>query len=82
MEADLKRHRPTCTARRAAPRRGLLGEFGPDTPVSRAGALDAAVDVMANDERQDDRMPAHDAVLPVFGRQVQGPRNFPGSYVS
>jgi hypothetical protein len=62
MEADLKRHRPTCTARRAAPRRGLLGEFGPDTPVSRAGALDAAVDVMANDERQDDRMPAHDAV--------------------
>jgi hypothetical protein len=47
-------------------RRGLLGELGPDTPVSRAGALNAAVDVMANDERKDDRMPAHHVVLTVL----------------
>jgi hypothetical protein len=58
-------------------RRGVLGELGPDTPLSRTGALNAAVDVMADDERKDDRMPAHHVVLPEFGHQVQEPAAFP-----
>jgi hypothetical protein len=39
----------------------VLGELGPNSPVPRAGALNAAVDVMADDEREDDGMPAHHA---------------------
>jgi hypothetical protein len=56
-------------------RRSVLGKLGPDTAVSRAGALNAAVDVMADDERKDDRVPAHHVVLTEFGRQGQEPGN-------
>jgi hypothetical protein len=55
----------------------VLGEIGPDCPVSLAGALDAAVDEMPGDEHEDDRMPADHVVLPVLGHQAKEPRHFP-----
>ena len=54
-------------------RRGVLGKLGPHSPVSRAGSLDAAVNEMAGDRGEKDRMPAHHVVLPVLGHQVQEP---------
>lgn len=37
----------------------MLGEFGPDSPVPVASGIDAAMDEMPRDGRQDDRVPAH-----------------------
>ena len=56
-------------------RRGVLGELGPDRPVTLAGPFDTAVNEMAGDRGEDDRMPAHHVVLPVFRHQVEKPGN-------
>jgi hypothetical protein len=43
-------------------RRGMLGEFGADGPVSVTSPFNTAMDEMMCDRREDDGMPAHHLV--------------------
>ena len=61
-------------------RRDKVTQLAARGPVSLAGALDSASDEMPGDEGEDDGMPPHGGVLPVFRYQVQQPgrgRGFP-----
>jgi hypothetical protein len=59
-----------------------IAEFGAGGAVSLAGAFDCAVEHVAGNEREDNGMPPQGRVPAVFGKQVEQPGNFPGSYVS
>jgi hypothetical protein len=61
--------------------RDQLAELAPGGPIALAGSLDCAVEYVAGDVRQNDRMPSYRGVLAVFGEKIPQPCRFPVKFI-